>query len=58
MGNTGNRDDAAKARDSCHGGGVEWPVVLAGSTCDSLDILYDEADHHLPLEPMLADVTR
>ena len=25
------------------------PVVLAGPTCDSADVLYERADYHLPL---------
>ena len=32
-----------------HDGGPSGPVVLAGPTCDSIDILYDKSDYHLPL---------
>ncbi len=31
-------------------GGLVGPVILAGPTCDSVDILYEEADYRLPLE--------
>jgi ornithine decarboxylase len=30
-------------------GGPEGPVVLAGPSCDSADILYEKSDYHLPL---------
>jgi ornithine decarboxylase len=32
-----------------HDGGPSGPVILAGPTCDSIDILYDKSDYHLPL---------
>jgi ornithine decarboxylase len=49
-------EEAIKYRLSTpHDGGVNGPVVLAGPTCDSLDILYDEADYHLPLELEVGD---
>jgi ornithine decarboxylase len=32
-----------------HDGGPAGPVVLAGPTCDSIDVLYDKSDYHLPL---------
>jgi ornithine decarboxylase len=32
-----------------HDGGPSGPVVLAGPTCDSIDVLYDKSDYHLPL---------
>ena len=32
-----------------HAGGETAPVVLAGPTCDSADILYEKADYRLPL---------
>ncbi len=31
------------------------PVILAGPTCDSADILYDRADYHLPLNLEIGD---
>lgn len=30
-------------------GGPVGPVVIAGPTCDSMDVLYDKSDYHLPL---------
>ncbi len=30
-------------------GGATGPVVIAGPTCDSMDVLYDKSDYHLPL---------
>jgi ornithine decarboxylase len=36
-------------------GGAEGPVVLAGPTCDSVDILYEQADYPLPLELTAGD---
>lgn len=35
------------SRDGAAGG--SGPVVLAGPTCDSVDVIYDDADYHLPL---------
>lgn len=31
-----------------HDGGPAAPAVLAGPTCDEVDVLYDAADYHLP----------
>ncbi len=36
-------------------GGPVGPVVLAGPTCDGADVLYDEADYHLPLDLRVGD---
>ena len=36
-------------------GGPMGPVVLAGPTCDSVDILYEKADYKLPLELKIGD---
>ncbi|MHB8691447.1 MAG: type III PLP-dependent enzyme [Solirubrobacteraceae bacterium] len=48
--------EAIKYRlSTAHDGGLDGPVVLAGPTCDSLDILYDEADYRLPLELDVGD---
>ena len=32
-----------------HDGGPEGPVVIAGPTCDEVDVLYDSASYRLPL---------
>jgi ornithine decarboxylase len=43
-------DEAIKYRlITPHAGGETAPVVLAGPTCDSADILYEKADYRLPL---------
>ncbi len=39
-------------------GGPSAPVVLAGPTCDSVDILYQRAAYHLPLDLAAGDVVR
>jgi len=39
-------------------GGAEGPVVIAGPTCDSADILYERADYRLPLDLAVADRVR
>jgi ornithine decarboxylase len=36
-------------------GGETGPVILAGPTCDSADILYEEADYRLPLDLKVGD---
>jgi ornithine decarboxylase len=36
-------------------GGTTGPVVLAGPTCDSADILYEKADYQLPLDLAVGD---
>jgi ornithine decarboxylase len=42
-------DEAIKYRlTTPHDGGETSPVVLAGPTCDSADILYEKADYRLP----------
>jgi ornithine decarboxylase len=42
-------DEAIKYRlTTPHDGGTTSPVVLAGPTCDSADILYEKAGYHLP----------
>ena len=38
-----------------HDGGPTNPVVLAGPTCDSADILYDKADYRLPVDLKVGD---
>ena len=37
-------------------GGASEPVILAGPTCDSTDIIYDRATYALPLDPAIGDV--
>jgi ornithine decarboxylase len=36
-------------------GGEAAPVILAGSTCDSMDILYEKAGYHLPAQLAIGD---
>jgi len=36
----------------------EGPVVLAGPTCDSADILYDKANYHMPRDLEIGDRVR
>jgi ornithine decarboxylase len=38
-----------------HDGKPTGPVVLAGPTCDSLDILYEKTDYQLPLDLAIGD---
>jgi ornithine decarboxylase len=38
-----------------HDGGPTGPVVLAGPTCDSADILYEHSDYRLPLALQTGD---
>jgi ornithine decarboxylase len=38
-----------------HDGGATGPVVLAGPTCDSADILYEKASYELPLDLKIGD---
>jgi len=43
-------DEAIRYRISTpHDGGPTGPVVIAGPSCDSMDVLYDKSDYHLPL---------
>jgi len=37
------------------GGGATGPVILAGPTCDSADILYERSDYALPLDLAIDD---
>lgn len=39
-------------------GGPMGPVVLAGPTCDEIDVLYDEAGYRLPLDLAVGDRVR
>jgi ornithine decarboxylase len=38
-----------------HDGGPKGPVVLAGPTCDEVDVLYDKAGYQLPLDLKVGD---
>jgi ornithine decarboxylase len=38
-----------------HDAGASEPVVLAGPTCDSTDIIYDRANYALPLDLAIGD---
>ncbi len=52
-------DEAIKYRlVTPHDGGPTGPVVLAGPTCDSVDILYDKSDYQLPLALKAGDKVR
>jgi ornithine decarboxylase len=43
-------DEAIRYRlRTAHDGGPTCPVVLAGPTCDSADVLYEKADYELPV---------
>jgi ornithine decarboxylase len=46
------------ATDRDGDGAGTGPVVLAGPTCDSVDVLYDRADVHLPLSLRAGDRVR
>jgi ornithine decarboxylase len=52
-------DEAIKYRlRTPHDGQEAGPVVLAGPTCDSADILYEKAEYHLPLDLKAGDKVR
>jgi ornithine decarboxylase len=52
-------DEAIKYRFSTdRDGGATGPVVLAGPTCDSADILYENTDYRLPLDLKAGDKVR
>ena len=38
-----------------HDSGPKGPVILAGPTCDEVDVLYDKADYKLPLALKVGD---
>ncbi len=49
-------DEAIKYRlTTSHDGEATSPVVLAGPTCDSADILYEKADYRLPVSLVAGD---
>lgn len=49
-------DEAIKYRvTTAHDGGPTGPVILAGPSCDSADILYEKAGYRLPLDLKVGD---
>ena len=38
-----------------HDGGPTGPVIIAGPTCDEVDVLYDGAGYHMPLDLAVGD---
>ena len=48
-------DEAIQYPISCERKGPAGPVVLAGPTCDSADILYEKADYRLPEDLEIGD---
>jgi ornithine decarboxylase len=49
-------DEAIKYRlHTPHDGGATAPVVLAGPTCDSADILYEKTNYELPVALQIGD---
>jgi len=38
-----------------YNGGATGPVVIAGPTCDEVDVLYDAAGYELPLDLRVGD---
>ena len=56
---TETMDEAIKYRlVTVHDGGPVGPVVLAGPTCDSVDIIYEKTDYQLPLALKTGDKVR
>ncbi|WP_142849794.1 type III PLP-dependent enzyme [Telmatospirillum sp. J64-1] len=52
-------DEAIKYRIlTPHDGGDTGPVILAGPTCDSADILYEKAGYEMPLNLQVGDRVR
>jgi ornithine decarboxylase len=49
-------DEAIRYRITTdHEVGPEGPVVIAGPTCDSMDVLYERADYRMPLDLAIGD---
>lgn len=49
-------DEAIKYRITTpHDGGASGPVILAGPTCDSADILYEKTDYEMPMGLRIGD---
>jgi len=52
-------DEAIKYNISTpHDGGPTGPIVLAGPTCDSADILYEKTDYEMPLDLKVGDLVQ
>jgi ornithine decarboxylase len=52
-------DEAIKYRiQTPHDGGTTAPVILAGPTCDSADILYEKAGYEMPVNLQVGDKVR
>ncbi|GAB5471825.1 MAG: type III PLP-dependent enzyme [Rhodospirillales bacterium] len=52
-------EEAIKYRiETPHDGGPEGPVILAGPTCDSADVLYEKTTYNLPLALKAGDKVR
>lgn len=52
-------DEAIKYRiQTPHDGGETAPVILAGPTCDSADILYEKAGYEMPVSLKVGDKVR
>ncbi len=43
-------DECIKYRLRIHREGLTGPVILAGPTCDSADVLYEKTSYDLPLD--------
>jgi ornithine decarboxylase len=49
-------DEAIKYRiKTPRDGGPTGPVVIAGPTCDEVDVLYDKAGYEMPLDLQVGD---
>ncbi|TVQ34736.1 MAG: type III PLP-dependent enzyme [Geminicoccaceae bacterium] len=51
-------DEAIRYPIESHRQGEAAPVILAGPTCDSADVLYDRANYHLPTDLRIGDRLR
>ncbi|MEI8393430.1 MAG: type III PLP-dependent enzyme [Rhodospirillaceae bacterium] len=51
-------DEAIQYQIECDRTGEVEPVILAGPTCDSADVLYERADYRLPVDLRIGDRIR
>lgn len=51
-------EEAIRYRISSHRTGDAMPVIIAGPTCDSADILYESTPYHLPSDLQVGDRVR
>ena len=51
-------DEAIQYEILCDRHGQAEPVILAGPTCDSADVLYERADYRLPIDLEIGDRLR